>query len=260
MIDLDAAQVGAVGEPVVALFSGRGERAFALTASHRVVEIDTSRLEPLTDEQGNGRNPLSYYSLSSDRLSAFFIQKSSLEVLDFVTGEWTSIDTPDWVAEEARWLSGGILVPDVLGDDSAGRLHQLAGGTTTLVDVDWAGGWTGPGDELFGPVAAGRFGTAQAAFTQMVVPGGMSYPQAIMVDQAGARNVLTLDYGGAGEGGTRGKGCCVALGWLDRDTVLFSSSGSEGQRILAWDVGTPSVYRVSGILGPASIIALADLS
>lgn len=260
VIDLDAAQVGAIGEPVVALFSGRGERAFALTASQRVVEIDTSALAPVTDEWGNGRNPLSSYSLSSDRLSAFFIQQSSVEVLDFVTGEWTSIDTPDWVAEGARWLMADkIWVPDMLGEDSAGTLHRLDG-STTVADVDWVHGWTGRGDEPFGPVAAGRFGTAQAAFTRMVVPGGMSHPQAVMVDQAGVRNVLTLDYGSPGEGGTRGKGCCVALGWLDRDTVLLSSSGSEGQRILAWDVGTPSVYRVSDIVGPASIIALADLS
>lgn len=261
VIDLDAPQVGAVGEPVVALFSGAGERAIALTASQRVVEIDTSRLEPLTDEPGNGRNPLSSYSLSSDRVSAFFIQKSSLEVLDFVTGEWTSIGTPDWLAEEARWvMTDKIWVPTKLGEDSDGTVHPVAARGTTSASVDWIHGWTGPGDEPFGPVAAGPFGTAQAAFTQMVVPGGMSYPQAIMVDQAGARNVLTLDSGGSSEGGTRGKGCCVALGWLDRDTVLFSSSGSEGQRILAWDVGTPSVYRVSDILGPASIIALADLS
>lgn len=259
VIDLDAAPVGSVGEPVVAMFSGRDEQAFALTASQRVVEIDTSGLEPITDEAGNGRNPLSSYSLSADRLSAFFIQQSSVEVLDFLTGEWTSIDTPDWLAEGARWLSGGIFVPNDLGDDSAGTVHQITGGTTTI-DVDWAQGWTGPNDEPFGPVAAGRFGTARAAFTQLFEPGGMSNPQALMVEQAGARFALTLDYGGPDEGGTRGKGCCVALGWLDRDTVLFSSGGSEGQRILAWDVGTPSVHLVSDILGPASITAFADLS
>lgn len=260
VIDLDAAEVGAVGEPVVALFSGRGERAFALTASQRVVEIDTSGLDRLTDEAGNGRNPLSSYSLSADRLSAFFIQKSSLEVLDFVTGQWTSIETPDWLAEGARWvMADKIWVPNELGEDSNGTLHPVGAGETSSATVDWVHGWTGPRDEPFGPVAAGRSGTAQAAFTQIFVSGGMSNPQAIMVDRAGERDVLTLDYG-FGEGGTRGKGCCVALGWLDRDTVLFSSSSTEGQRILAWDVDTPSVHLVSDIRGPASITALADLS
>lgn len=261
LIDLDAAEVGIVGEPVTALFAGRGQRAFALTASGRVVEIDTSGLDRLTDEAGNGRNPLSSYSLSSDRLKAFFIQKGSLEVLDFVTGEWTSIDTPDWLAEGARWLNpDGILVPDVLGDASKGTVHQLAGGTTTAV-VDFIQGWTGPHDEAWGPVAAGRAGTAQGAFLAGPVHGAsISNPQALMVDRSGQRTVLALDYGLSGEGGTRVKGCCMALAWLDEDTVLFSSTGTAGQRILAWDVDTPSAYLVSDIRGPASITALADLS
>lgn len=63
-----------------------------------------------------------------------------------------------------------------------------------------------------------------------------------------------------GGGGGEDKGCCVALGWLDRDTVLFSSSGTEGQRVLAWEVGTDRVWRVSEIMGAVSIQALADLS
>lgn len=261
VIDLDEAQGGDVGEPVLALFSGRGERAFALTASQRVVEIDTSRLKPVADEAGNGRNPLSFYSLSAEGTSAFFIQKSSLEVLDFETGEWTSIDTPDWLAEGARWLTpDGILVPDALGNASNGTIHQLAGGTTTAV-VDFVHAWTGPNDEAWGPVAAGRSGTAQAAFLAGPVYGAsITNPQAVMVSRAGERSVLALDYGHTGEGGTRVKGCCIALGWLDEDTVLFSSTGTAGQRILGWDVGTPNVYLVSEIRGPGSITALGDLS
>ena len=261
VIDLDTTRVEDVGEPVLALFSGRDERAFALTSSRRLVELDTSPLEPVSDEAGNGRNPLSSYSLSSDRRRAFFIQKSSIEVLDFVSGEWTSIDTPDWLAEGARWvMADEIWVPESLEEDSRGTVHQLDGGTT-IADVDWVRGWTGPNDESWGKVVASRFGTAQAAFLGAPVPGGsVSNPQAVMVDRAGERFVLALDYGAPGEGGTRGKGCCVALGWLDRDTVLFSSSGTEGQRVLAWEVGTDRVWRVSEIMGAVSIQALADLS
>lgn len=259
-IDLESARVDVVGEPVAALFAGRGERAFALTASRRVVEIDTSSLAQVTDEAGNGRNPLSYYSLSTDGLRAFFIQNSSLAILDLVSGDWTSIDTPDWLAEGARWaMSDRIWVPDSLGEDSAGTLYRLDG-STSRADVDWVRGWTGPGDEPWGPVAAGRSGTAQGAFTRITVPGGMSYPQGVMVERADERSVLTLDYGGPGDGATRAKGCCIALGWLDRDTVLFSSISSEAQRVLAWRVGTPSVLLVSEIVGPASITALAGPS
>ncbi|MEO5663682.1 MAG: hypothetical protein ABIR39_10375 [Nocardioides sp.] len=261
VIDLFAASVDEIGEPVVALFSGRGQRAFALTESDRVVEIDTSRLEPLTDEAGNGRNPLSYYSLSFDGTSAFFIQNSSLEVLDFVTGEWTSIDTPDWLAEEARWLMADkIWVPTALGEDSGGTVHSLTGGASMTSNVDWLHAWTGPNDEPWGPVAAGRNGTAQAAFTRMALPNRTTNPQALMITRDQKRYVLSLDDLGANDGGTRMKGCCLALGWFDEDTVLFSSSSTEGQRVLAWDVGTDRVYLVSDILGPAGITALADLS
>lgn len=269
VIDLDTAEAGPIDEPVVALFAGQGEQAFALTASRRVVEIDTSQLDPVTDEGGNPRNPLSYYSLSGDGLGIFFIQNSSLEVLDVMTGEWTSVETPDWLAEGARWMeSGRIWVPDVRGGDSAGTVHDVATGTTSVSVIDWVRGWAGPGDGQWGPVAWAGAGTAQAAFLVGPVSGGtLSNPQALMVElfgggvaaRDGERQVLALDYGGPGEG-TRGKGCCIALGWLDADTVLFSSSGTEGQRILAWDVGTEAIYRVTEILGPASIVALAALS
>lgn len=259
-IDLATAEVGDVGEPVLALLSGRGVRAFALTASQRLVEIDTSRLDPVTDEAGNGRSPLSPYSLSADRRRAFFIQRSSLEVLDFETGEWTSMDTPDWLAEGARWvLPDAIWVPESLGEDSKGTAHRLDGSSSS-VDVDWVQGWTGPDDEPWGPVASSREGTAQAAFVRGPIDGGsVSNPQAVMVDRDGGRSVLVLDFGRAGQG-TRSKGCCVALGWLDADTVLFGSQSTEGQRILAWHVDTPDVRRVADILGPGRITSLADLS
>ena len=121
-------------------------------------------------------------------------------------------------------------------------------------------GWTGPGDEPWGPVAASRDGTAQVAFTQMVLPNRTSYPQALMVERHQERFVLGLDHLGSGGSGTRYKGCCLALGWLDADTVLFSSSSTEGERILAWQVGTATVLRVSEILGRGGVAQLADLS
>ncbi|UUZ57763.1 hypothetical protein [Nocardioides sp. B-3] len=165
VIDLDAAKVESVGEPVVALFSGRGEQAFVLTASQRVVELDISGLDRVADESGNVRSPLSSYSLSSDGLRAFFTRESSLEVLDLLTGEWTTIDTPDWLAEGARWvMPDEIWVPESLGEDSNGTVHQLSGGDTSFAAVDWVRGWTGPDDEPWGPVVFGRGGTARAAF------------------------------------------------------------------------------------------------
>ncbi|QBX54787.1 hypothetical protein EXE58_04435 [Nocardioides seonyuensis] len=260
VMDLDEARVERVGEPVLALFSGRNDRGYALTESQRLVELDLAGLDAVSDEAGNRRSPLSSYSLSPDRRRAFFIQESSLDVLDFVTGRWTTIDTPDWLAEGARWVTPDeVWVPERLGEESSGTVHGLDGGSSSA-EVDWVRGWTGPGDEPWGPVAPTRNGTAQVAFTQMVLPQRISYPQALMVERHQERFVLGLDHLDSGGSGTRYKGCCLALGWLDADTVLFSSSSTTGQRILAWQVGTARVLRVSEILGRGGIAQLADMS
>lgn len=259
VIDLGDASRGPVDEPVSALFWGWEGQVFVLTASQRVVELDTSRLEPVTDEGGNSGSPVSSYSLSADGRRAFFVQVSSVEVLDLVSGEWTSIDTPDWRAEGARWFMDGIWVPDQLGENVGGTVYPLTGGGGTPADVDWVEDVARPGEGTWGPVVTDGASTAQAVFLRGGVSGGrVSNPQAIVVERGADRLVLALDYGGTDEG-IRPKGCCVALGWLDRGTVLFVSTGSKGQRVLAWDAGTEDVYLVSEIVGRGSLFAVAGL-
>lgn len=101
---------------------------------------------------------------------------------------------------------------------------------------------------------------AQAVFLPGGVSGGsVSNPQAIVVERPGERLVLALDHGGQDDG-IRPKRCCLALGWLDQRTVLYSSTGPEGQRVLAWVVGTEDVYLVSEVAARGSTIAFADPS
>jgi hypothetical protein len=47
----------------------------------------------------------------------------------------------------------------------------------------------------------------------------------------------------------RFKGCCTVLGWADAHTVLYESRGVHGRWVLAWDVQTGTVSRVTQILG-----------
>lgn len=254
-IDLGAVPVGEVGEPVVGLFGGRRDEAFVLTVTGRVVRVGTARLGRVADEDGNVRSPVSSYGLSPDGRRAFFVQESSLEVLDFLTGEWRTIDTPDWLAEGARWVTGDeIWVPLRLGEPSGGTVHGLDGEETSA-DVDWVQAWSAPGDEAFGPVASAPDATAQAFFLRGPVDGGsVANPQAIIAARGDQRSVLALDYDSAG--GARPKGCCLALGWVDDDTVLFASASDHGQRLLAWDVGSPRLYRVSEVLGSGWVAAV----
>lgn len=49
----------------------------------------------------------------------------------------------------------------------------------------------------------------------------------------------------------RFKGCCTVLGWADGHTVLYESRGVHGRWVLAWDVGTGRVSRVTEVVGGA---------
>ncbi|NYJ00098.1 hypothetical protein HNR19_000796 [Nocardioides thalensis] len=255
-IDLSTATGGEIGQPVLGLFGGRRNEAFVLTVTGRVVRVDTSRLERVADEGGNVRSPVSSYGLSPDGRYAFFIQESSLEVRDFLTGEWTTIDTPDWLAEGARWSGEDeIWVPIRLGESSAGTIYGLDG-EAVAADVDWVQPWSAPGDQPFGPTVSAPDSVAQAAFLRGPVRGGtVSNPQAIVASLGTDRSVLALDFG-AGTRDVRPKGCCLALSWIDDDTLLLSSASDSGQRLLAWDVGTSRLFRVSEVLGEGWVAAI----
>lgn len=47
----------------------------------------------------------------------------------------------------------------------------------------------------------------------------------------------------------RFNGCCTVLGWADAHTVLYESRGVHGRWVLAWDVATGTVSRVTQIVG-----------
>lgn len=255
-IDLATATAGEIGEPVLGLFGGRREEAFVLTVTGRVVRVDTARLEQVADEHGNVRSPVSTYGLSPDRRRAFFVQESSLEVRDFLTGEWATIDTPDWLSEGARWVTDDeIWVPTELGETSGGTIYGLDGDTSSA-DVDWVTAWSAPGDQPWGTVVSAPDATAQAVFVRGPIRGGaVTNPLAIMASVGEERSVLALDYG-FDQGWTRSKGCCTALDWIDDETLLFVSGSDQGQRLLAWDAGTSRVFRVSEVLGRGWVAAI----
>jgi hypothetical protein len=55
--------------------------------------------------------------------------------------------------------------------------------------------------------------------------------------------------------GGRSKGCCPVLGWYNDHTVLV---GSNGVRVLAWDIATGDLFRVADL--DASVVSLASLT
>lgn len=229
-----------------------GRRVLTLGEDGALSELDLARLAPVSDEGGNRLSPVTAYSLAPDGRHAFFVQEGSLEVLDLLTGRWQTVDTPDWLAEGARWTSDDeIWVPDALSSRGSGTLHDLDG-TVSQAMVSWLG--VGFGDEEpWGPVAATGGRVAQDMFLAGPVDGtGVSNPEAVVVETGGRYDVLTMWPAGSA---TRQKGCCEVLGFLDDDTVLLASRSSEGSRLLAWRVGTPEVFLVSRLTGSASLVA-----
>lgn len=245
--DLEPVETG----PVVALLGvvpdGPLARVTAVGTDGQSRSLDVARLRPVADEQGNTIAPLVSESLSPDGERVFFVQERSLEVYTFATGEWTSIETPAYRAEAARWFGDTELwVPDEQGGTS-GTSHDLDTGRTSPVLIkSGATHLDHRGGEGFGPVVGTDDAVAQAVFLSenATSPDGTTYGglDAVSVTVRGRTLLLVLD--GPGE---RWKGCCPAVGMID-DTVLFESR-SEQARVLAWDAGTERVRQVTRIVG-----------
>jgi hypothetical protein len=250
VIDPDAATAGVPHAPARGLVAD-GRRVFALGEGGVLFELDLARLARVSDEGGNRLSPVTAYSLAPDGRHAFFVQESSLEILDLVTGRWRTLDTPDWLAEGARWTSNDeIWVPDTLSSPRSGTLHHLDGIVSQAQELGVGRDF---GEETWGPAIAAGNRVAQAMFLAGPVDGtGVSNPEAVVVETDGLYDVLTMWPLGTA---TRQKGCCEVLGFLDDDTVLFASQSSEGSRLLAWRVGTPEVFLVARFTGWATLVA-----
>lgn len=250
VLDPTTAGGGLPGTPVRGLLT-EGPRVFALSGAGALTELDVSRLEPVRDEGGNRVEPVSPYSLSPDGARAFFVQHSTLEVLELRTGRWQTLDTPDWSAEGARWATAAeIWVPESPGSGGAGTIHHLDG-SLSRGDARQPRAWSG--EETWGPVAARSGRVAQDMFLAGPVEGtGVSNPEAVVVRTGERVDVLSM-WPDPPE--ARYKGCCGVLGFLDDDTVMFASESTEGYRLLAWRVGTEDVYLVSRLAGPGTLVA-----
>ncbi|KRA31307.1 MULTISPECIES: hypothetical protein [unclassified Nocardioides] len=216
--------------------------------------LDVGRLDPVTDEEGNALSPLTSESLAPDGEHVFFVQKSSLEVYDLTTGEWTTYDTVPWLAEQARWLSASeVWVPGELGrPDGVGTTYDVTGAGSGSSSLDLPRVWD-TSDEPWGPIRSSRGdGAAQAMFLadEATGPDGRAMggldALAARVGPNEGEDVQLLVMPGLDDG--RWKGCCPVIGWLDDRTVLLQSR-SNTSRILAWRVGTADLRRVSRITG-----------
>ena len=245
---------------VVAVFdAGLLQRIVVLAPDGSSRILDTSRLEAVHDEGGNAAALLTDDGgLSPDGRHVLFTQDSSLEVYEFATSSWRSIDTPDWAAEGARWSERGVIwVPDAVGGEG-GTSYDVDGRTLGSAAADQAS-VLARGGEAYGPLRAAGTTVARAYRLDGPVSSDdnseLSNPEAVVLRRAGGSFVLALS------GLSRAKGCCPVAGLLDERTVVFGSRGL----LLAWVSGTRDVARVSAFTGvdgaeTAYVASFADLS
>ena len=234
---------------VFELESGALRRIVLLAPDGSTRSVDTSRLGPVQDEQGNaGLSPLLSGSLAPGGRHLFFVQNSSLELYAPATGSWRTIDTPDWLAEGARWLDAGtVWVPAELGG-ATGSTYGVDGrliSPRTVAEQETV--MLGDDAQVYGPVKTGGTSSAQTQVlggpVEPVPAGNVSNPEAVVVKKKGDLFALTLNS--AGRAPLRSKGCCPVAGLLDANTVVFESSG----RLLAWRVASHDVHRVTEVIG-----------
>jgi hypothetical protein len=236
------------GESALGLFAvndleaGRPVRFIVLTATGDTRELPARHIEGNRDQGGNAGALMPFNGgLSPTGRHVFLAQQSSIELYDFASGTWTTIDTPDWLAEHARWLDAKtIWVPN--GPDSdVGSTYGIDG---RLLDPEVRHSESDiqltAADQPYGIWVDAPSALAGTYFLHGPVKGGpYGNPEGVVARVGNKTSILALSVDG------RGKGCCPVVGWLGDDMLGFESGG----RVLAWKVATGAVYRVTDVVG-----------
>ncbi|MDZ5621903.1 hypothetical protein [Nocardioides bizhenqiangii] len=243
------------GRRAVGVFQIRS-RGVVLTHDGTTYSFAIDHLDPVADEEGNAIGSLG--DVSPDGRHVFFVQRSSLEVYDFLQGTWSTIETPDWLAEGAAWFDDRrIWVPEALGATD-GTAYSVDGDSEAAPYPRDGDIWGAPGAQAVLPAIDNGDASPYAEMVAqdyvvsepMTGPDGTSTGGAhvLLVGQPDSDWAAGLAYPFVD--GDRGLGSVAVLDWVTPTQVLYwSASASTGRRILAWDPGTRWLARVSELTG-----------
>jgi len=255
----------------------------------RLRALDQVRLAWTADGAGNRRLPLSSGSLSPDGTLAAFAQRDAIVLVDLRTAKVDRLALPGF-NEQVTWSAGSdrLLVVQRTGTAlvtvTTGAVDHRAArtpgwGATFVTGNRWAdlrddgtvavaSGGSAPVvaaervphvAEWWGAAFSAGDQVARGAFSSDLVAEGVTtnHPQVIVVvdvTHPAAARFLAFDWTG------RSDGCCAALGWLGAHSVLLSSDDGAGpKRVLAWDLETDVVQRVTEITGAAAVAVAGGL-
>jgi hypothetical protein len=208
--------------------------------------VDVSRVQPLTDPDGNVMQPFGPTMLSPTGRFLLFPQQHDLLVYHLATGHWQTLDPRGQTTEWAQWAN----------DTQIALPPRSDGGFTHLVDVNGTSGGTqdispprGPLTREatpYGRLRTGPLGVAQSWSADPGVPvpdGDLQAPQVVVVGQTQHPAVLVLRDSGE----ERQKECCTVQFWLDPRSVAYQSADAD--TVVAWTVGTHRFRKVTTISG-----------
>ena len=243
------------------------------------VLVDTIPLALNLDADGNASEPLEVTALANDRRRVMFLQPDKVMVLDAFTGDVTTIPVGDKYLEGGGWTPGGVDLLVWSGSKiwrvtpATGGVHRVAAGSypgrqriqaqagdgIRILDFDDkgsnVGSYTGP------EVLRDVWGSPFTNSAHRVATGGLldeKVAQEVARQRGGSpfQGVFTMDVRQAGParmllapgGDNESLGCCEVLGWAYNDQVLIRW---DQIHLLAWNVTTGVLSRVSSLPGPA---------
>ncbi|HET8766229.1 MAG TPA: hypothetical protein VFM86_02790 [Pedococcus sp.] len=268
---------------VVLRRDGGGYRPVLVTAAGEQVVVDRLLLSPTRDRAGGDGVPLGPRAFGSGRY-VVFPQPGKVVRLDVRGGSVTSYAVPSPYVDSAAWgaaagevrvraadrawtidtsAPGAVAVPaDASVPDGATAL-ELAPGTQSLRVARFDAtshavvgerSVAAPATELWGPTVASAQWVATGAFLDqdLTYPlirrgNGPIYQGLVAVrPDTGSVTVLAAPENPDGQVG-RVTRCCSVLGWADAHTALVQTVGAHGSWVLAWDVESGRVMRVTRI-------------
>jgi hypothetical protein len=232
-----------------------------LGADGTVRLVNTSRVQPMPDPEGNLRVRVGPSMLSPTGEYLMFPQQGSMLVLRLRDGHWSRIDTGSHDTWDSNWATDRtIMLADSGRPGSRAPTYDVSG-RQLAATRDWSSAFDGV---AYGLARRGTGGLAQAYEAGPDVPqpptmhlsagqsdwiGIASGPDALLV--------LPMEPG-------RQKHCCQVASWLDRSDLLYESRSGEGLRLLAWRMGSGQFWRVSTVRGElpgtAVVSSYADLA
>ncbi|MFC8502710.1 hypothetical protein ACFUC1_10130 [Pedococcus sp. NPDC057267] len=268
---------------VVLRRDGGGYRPVLVTAEGDQVVVDRLLLAPTRDRAGVTGAPLGPRAFGAGRW-VVFPQPGKVVRLDVRDGSVTSYAVPSPYVDSAAWdaAAGKVLVragaqawtldtsspgaPAVPADasvpDGATALEVAPGAPSLRVSRFDASSKapvgerfvTAPVTELWGPVVGSGRWVATGAFLDQDVThplirrgNGPIYQGIVAVRPGnGSAAVLAAPENPDGQVG-RVTRCCSVLGWADAHTALLQTVGAHGSWVLAWDVESGRVMRVTRI-------------